>query len=319
MDIKGTYASQTMISTAKYTKNFTEIRGVTCNKNSAVPKNADWVSIEKSNLPTYAEMKIIEKGYSKSLMYSSHTIEDNSERADGILNELNGISGSESLSCGALCYSYMERTVLIERKIGGSEITELSTYKEERLYYSELLSGSYSVPDGTTDDGSKYNYDNGYSENEVTEALADIQNRIDKLVSYKNRMTDEEYSKSLDAGYERFGKCAGFLADLFGETASKLIPDKESYEKLFGEIDADEETFVRKAEEKQDALSEFLNRLTKMREKWLKKQGSDTVRKFSDMFSALDRCAYSELTAMLFFGRASMRNFLESSNMEMFS
>lgn len=314
MDIKGTYASQTMLSSAEYTRNVTAIRGITFRNNCKVPSKIDGISLEDSNHPIYAEMKIIEKGCSKSLTYSSRTIEDNSERADGILNELNGISGSESLSCGALCYSYMERTVLIERKIGGSEITMLSKYKEERLYYSELLSGSYSVPDSANRDGFKYNFDNGFSGNEVTEALADVQSRIDKLVSYKNRMTDDKYSKALNAGYERFGKCAGFLADFFGENVSELIPDKEGYEKLFGEVDADEKTFACKAEEKRDALSEFLNKLTNLREKWLKNQESDTKRKYSDMLSVLDRCAYSELTAMLFFGKTSMLNILDSRN-----
>lgn len=318
MDINNSsYASLTSMNIARYTKtrNFTEIRGVTfssCDRRM-LPKNEDFISLEDGKFKKYAELKIIEKGCSGSLMYSSQTYKDSSERTDGILNELNGIGSSETLSCGALCYSYMERTVIIERNIEGAEITTLGTYKEERLYYSELQSGSYSGTDNTLKDGFKYNFDGGFTDSEITEAINDIQSRIDKLVSYKNRMTDDAYAKALDTGYERFGKCAGFLADLFGEDALELIPDKEKYEKLFGEIDADEETFVTKAEEKQKNLSEYLNELTKRRKEWLEKterknKDSDIMRKYYDMLSVLDKCSYSDLTAMLFFGKTSMLN-----------
>ncbi len=323
MDINNTaYASLTSVDIARYTKtkNFTEIRGVTFSKNcdrSMLPKNANLISLNDSKLKKYAEMKIIEKGCSGSLMYSSQTCKDSSERTDGILNELNGIGSSETFSCGALCYSYMERTVIIERNIENAEITTLGTYKEEHLYYSELLSGSYSGTDNTFKDGFKYNFDGGFTDNEVTEAINDVQSRIDKLVSYKNRITDDAYAKELDTGYERFGKCAGFLADLFGEDASGLIPDKENYEKLFGEIDADEETFVDKAKEKQKNLSEYLNILKKSRQEFLEKterknKDSDIMRKYRDMLSVLDKCSYSDLTAMLFYGKASMLNMLGS-------
>ena len=129
--------------------------------------------------------------------------------------------------------------------------------------------------DGTPEKNYKYiRPENGDVDRElVKQALADVQSRSDAL-------RNAEYK--CKTNFETYNRCANRFAKAFGIDSSELVLDEDSYDKLFGKIEADEETYLRKWTERAASLRDHHPALSKLRDKAIEKmkpQYAGAVRK----------------------------------------
>lgn len=191
-----------------------------------------------------------------------------------MLSEAENKESTKLIADGAVGFAYLDITLARETLRASANVFRYSLYAEEKSYYQGLL-------DGKADTVAKYDYkyicpENGDIDREqVTQALADVQSRIDALIN-------AEYESKTD--FETYNKCAGAFAKAFGIDSSELVLDEDSYDKLFGKIEADEETYLQKWEERAKSLQKRHHALTKYRDAGLKRmrpQYADAVKKAS--------------------------------------
>ena len=190
-----------------------------------------------------------------------------------MLSESENKESTKLIADGAVGFAYLDIT-LARETLRASAVAMYSCYVEEKSYYQGLL-------DGKTDTVAKYDYkyicpESGeFDREQVIQALADVQSRIDALIN-------AEYESKTD--FKTYNKCASAFAKAFGIDSSALVLDEDSYDKLFGKIEADEETFLQKWKERLESLRERHNALTKYRDAGLKRmrpQYADAVKRAS--------------------------------------
>lgn len=192
-----------------------------------------------------------------------------------MLSEAENKESTKLIADGAVGFAYLDITLASETMHAMVNVFKYSRYAEEKSYYQGLL-------DGKTDTVTAHDYykyvrpENGDIDREqVVQALADVQGRIDALIN-------AEYKSKTN--FETYNKCASAFAKAFGIDSSELVLDEDSYDKLFGKIEADEETYLQKWKERAKRLQECHHALSKYREIGLKKmspQYADAVKKAS--------------------------------------
>ena len=189
-----------------------------------------------------------------------------------MLSEAENKESAKLIADGSVGFAYLDITLARETLLASRNVVMYSCYAEEKSYYQGLL-------DGKTDTVAKYDYkyicpENGeFDREQVIQALADVQSRIDALIN-------AEYESKTD--FKTYNKCASAFAKAFGIDSSALVLDEDSYDKLFGKIEADEETYLRKWTERAASLRDHHHALSKLRDKAIEKmkpQYAEAVRK----------------------------------------
>lgn len=192
-----------------------------------------------------------------------------------MLSESESKESAKLIADGTVDFSYLDITLARETMHALANVFKYSHYAEEKSYYQGLLDGKTDTV--TVRDDYKYICpESGEIDREqVKQALAYVQSRIDALIN-------AEYESKTN--FETYNKCASGFAKAFGIDSSELVLDEDSYDKLFGKIEADEETYLQKWTERANSLKELHHALTKYRDAGLKRmspQYADAVRKAS--------------------------------------
>lgn len=192
-----------------------------------------------------------------------------------MLSETENKENAKLIAGGTVGFAYLDITLARETMHAMGNVVMYNCYAEEKSYYQGLLDGKTDTV--TANDNYKYICpESGEIDREqVIQALADVQSRIDALIN-------AEYESKTDL--ETYNKCASSFAKAFGIDSSEIVLNEDSYDKLFGKIEADEETYLQKWEERAKSLQERHHALTKYRDIGLKKmspQYADAVKKAS--------------------------------------
>lgn len=192
-----------------------------------------------------------------------------------MLSEAENKESTKLIADGTVGFAYLDITLARETAHAMANVLKFNYYAGEKSYYQGLLDGR--IDTAAANDNYKYICpENGEIDREqVEEALADVQSRIDALIN-------AEYESKTDL--KTYNKCAGAFAKTFGVDSSKLVLDEDSYDKLFGKIEADEETYYQKWKERLEGIRERHLALTKYRDIGLKRmspQYADAVKKAS--------------------------------------
>ena len=189
-----------------------------------------------------------------------------------MLSETENRDSDKLIADGAASFAYLDIVLASETAHAMGNVVRYNCLTEERSYYKGLLEGR---TDGTPEKNYKYiRPENGDVDRElVKQALADVQSRIDALIN-------AEYK--CKTNFETYNRCANRFAKAFGIDSSELVLDEDSYDKLFGKIEADEETYLRKWTERAASLRDHHHALSKLRDKAIEKmkpQYAEAVRK----------------------------------------
>ena len=147
---------------------------------------------------------------------------------------------------------------------------------EEKAYYQSLLNevdGS-AASDSAPPAQDYFEYkcpDSGEIDREkVEKALDNVQSRIDSFINNNSNSV-----KKPERNMEIYNKCASAFASAFDVDKSDVVLDEEDHNKLFGEIKADEESFLQKCKDKMQSLRDRYNSLDKLMEDSIKKMRSE--------------------------------------------
>ena len=191
-----------------------------------------------------------------------------------MLSETNNNLDKQAVA-GTAGLIYMQGALAQEMMYTAAVGYQYAQCTEEKAYYQSLLNeadgASASVP--TAQDYFEYKFpDSGeFDREKVEKALANVQNRIDSFIN-----NNSDTVRKPERNMEIYNKCASAFASAFDVDISDAVLDEEDHNKLFGEIKADEESFLQKCKDKMQSLRDRYNSLDKLIENSIKKIRSES-------------------------------------------
>ena len=172
---------------------------------------------------------------------------------------------------------YMQGALAQEMMYTATVGYQFAQCTEEKAYYQSLLNEAdrtaKSDPVPPTQDYFEYKCPDGgeIDREKVEKALANVQSRIDNFIN-----NNSDLVRKPERNMEIYNQCASAFANAFDVDGSDVILDEEDNNKLFGEIKADEESFLQKCKDKMQDLRDRYNSLDKLMEDSIKKMRSES-------------------------------------------
>ena len=191
-----------------------------------------------------------------------------------MLSETNNNLDKQTVT-GTAGLIYMQGALAQEMMYTAAVGYQYAQCAEEKTYYQSLLNeadgASASAP--TAQDYFEYKCpDSGeFDREKVENALANVQSRIDSFIN-----NNSDSVRKPERNMEIYNKCASAFANAFDVDGSDVVLDEEDHNKLFGEINADEENFLQKCKDKMQSLRDRYNSLDKLMENSIKKIRSES-------------------------------------------
>ena len=193
-----------------------------------------------------------------------------------MLSETNNNLDKQTVA-GTAGLIYMQGALAQEMMYTAAVGYQYAQCTEEKAYYQSLLNeadgAATSASAPTAQDYFEYKCpDSGeIDREEVEKALANVQSRIDSFINNSDSVRKPERNMEI------YNKCASAFASAFDVDGSDVVLDEEDYNKLFGEIKADEESFLQKCKDKMQSLRDHYSSLDKLMEDCIKKIRSENV------------------------------------------
>ena len=193
-----------------------------------------------------------------------------------MLSETNNNLDKQTVA-GTAGLIYMQGALAQEMMYTAAVGYQYAQCTEEKAYYQSLLneadeiSTSASVP--TAQDHFEYKCPDGgeIDREEAEKALANVQSRIDSFIN-----NNSDSVRKPERNMEIYNKCASTFASAFDVDKSDVVLDEEDHNKLFGEINADEKSFLQKCKDKMQDLRDRYSSLDKLMEDSIKKMRSES-------------------------------------------
>ena len=192
-----------------------------------------------------------------------------------MLSETNNNLDKQAVA-GTAGLIYMQGALAQEMMYTATVGYQYAQCTEEKVYYQSLLNEadeaakSASVP--MVQDYFEYKCPDGgeIDREKVEKALDNVQNRIDSFIN-----NNSDSVRKPERNMEIYNNCANAFASAFDVDKSDVVLDEEDYNKLFGEIKADEESFLQKCKDKMQNLRDRYSSLDKLIEDSIKKMRSE--------------------------------------------
>ncbi len=193
-----------------------------------------------------------------------------------MLSETNNNLDKQTVA-GTAGLIYMQGALAQEMMYTATVGYQYAQCAEEKTYYQSLLNKadgsakSYSVP--MAQDYFEYKCpDSGeFDRKKVEKALDNVQSRIDSFIN-----NNYDSVRKPERNMEIYNKCASAFASAFDVNESDVVLEEEDYNKMFGEIKADEESFLQKCKDKMQNLRDCYSSLDKLMEDCIKKMRSES-------------------------------------------